>query len=221
MITTTLNNIRACSPCREGWTKLLAGLGKTQADDKPLAYATILEINGRADALWCMRVEPQHWRVWAEFVLWCACEVKHFMKDPRSLYALEITRAYLDGRVTRGELQAARRDADAAATAAAYAAAAYAAAAAAAAADAAAAAADAATAAAATAADAAVSAADAAVSAADVAVYAATTAAYAAAAAAAAATTTAAAAAAYAAAAETKTKQSAKFLELVTQETGV
>ena len=125
MITTTLNNIRACSPCKGGWTKLLAGLGKTQADDEPLPYATILGINGRADALWCMQVEPQHWRVWAEFALWCACEVKHFMKDPRSLYVLEITRAYLDGRATRGELQAARKDAYAAyATYAAYAAAA-------------------------------------------------------------------------------------------------
>ena len=121
MLTTTLNNIRAHSPCTEGWTKLLAGLNKTQADDEPLPYAHILEINGLADTLWCMRAEPQHRRVWAEFALWCACEVKHIMKDDRSLHALETVRRYLDGHANSSEVQAARRAA-ATATAAAYAA---------------------------------------------------------------------------------------------------
>ena len=132
MITTTLNNIRAHSPCTEGWTKLLAGLNKTQASDEPLPYARILEINGLADALWCMRAESQHWRVWAEFALWCACEVKHLMKDDRSLYALEVTRRYLDGYATLVELRAACYAADAAAAYVAAAAAAAASAAAAA-----------------------------------------------------------------------------------------
>jgi len=121
MLTTTLNNIRAHSPCTEGWTKLLAGLNKTQADDEPLPYAHILEINGLADTLWCMRAEPQHRRVWAEFALWCACEVKHIMKDDRSLHALETVRRYLDGHANSSEVQAARKAA-ATATAAAYAA---------------------------------------------------------------------------------------------------
>lgn len=35
MITTTLNRIRAHSPCEDGWTKLLKHLGKSQADDGP------------------------------------------------------------------------------------------------------------------------------------------------------------------------------------------
>ena len=37
---TTLNQIRANSPCPDGWRKLLAHLGKTQADDEPLSIAT-------------------------------------------------------------------------------------------------------------------------------------------------------------------------------------
>lgn len=46
MITTTLNRIRAHGPCQDGWSKLLKGLGKTAADDDPLPFARIAEING-------------------------------------------------------------------------------------------------------------------------------------------------------------------------------
>lgn len=47
---TTLNKIRAHSPCVLGWSKLLDNLGKTQADDEPLAITTILDSNGLDDA---------------------------------------------------------------------------------------------------------------------------------------------------------------------------
>lgn len=46
MITTTLNRIRAHHPCREGWGKLLSGLGKTAADDEPLPFARIPKSTG-------------------------------------------------------------------------------------------------------------------------------------------------------------------------------
>jgi hypothetical protein len=48
---TTLNAIREHSPCADGWAKLLRHLGKTQADDEPLALTTILDSNGPDDAL--------------------------------------------------------------------------------------------------------------------------------------------------------------------------
>ena len=51
----TLNKIRAHSPCRDGWEKLLAHLGKTKADDEPLHLLTVLDSNGTADAAWCVR----------------------------------------------------------------------------------------------------------------------------------------------------------------------
>ena len=53
--TTTLAEIRAEGPCREGWEKLLAHLGKTKADDAPLSLLTVLNSNGLDDALWCLR----------------------------------------------------------------------------------------------------------------------------------------------------------------------
>lgn len=51
---TTLAAIRAHHPCSDGWTKLLAGLGKTQADDEPLPLLSVLDLNGTDDALWCV-----------------------------------------------------------------------------------------------------------------------------------------------------------------------
>jgi len=120
MITTTLNRIRAHSPCREGWEKLLAGLGKTMADDEPLPFARIVEINGLDDALWCCRVEPQHAKVWRLYAVWCARQVQHLMTDPRSIAALDVAERHATGEATDDELMAAWDAARAAARAAAW-----------------------------------------------------------------------------------------------------
>ena len=120
MITTTLNRIRAHSPCREGWEKLLAGLGKTKADDEPLPYARIAEINGLDDALWCCRVEPQHAKVWRLYAVWCARQVQHLMTDPRSIAALDVAERHATGEATDDELMAAWDAARAAARVAAW-----------------------------------------------------------------------------------------------------
>jgi hypothetical protein len=105
-LTTTLNRIRAHGPCEDGWTKLLAGLGKTQADDEPLTFATILRISGLDFALWCARAEPQHSRVWRLFRVWCARRVQHLLTDPRSLAALDVAERYALGMATDEELRA-------------------------------------------------------------------------------------------------------------------
>jgi hypothetical protein len=114
-LTTTLNRIRAHGPCHDGWTKLLAGLGKTRADDEPLPFATILRISGLNDALWCARVEPQHSREWRLFAVWCARRVQHLMTDPRSIAVLDVAERHAHGMATDEELRAARADAWAAA----------------------------------------------------------------------------------------------------------
>jgi hypothetical protein len=106
-LTTTLNRIRAHGPCEDGWKKLLAGLGKTRADDEPLPFATILRINGLNDALWCARAEPQHSRVWRLFAVWCARRVQHLMTDPRSIAALDVAERHAHGMATDEELRAA------------------------------------------------------------------------------------------------------------------
>lgn len=108
MIYTTLNRIRAHSPCATGWSKLLAHLGKTGADDEPLAMTTIIDSNGIEDALWCLRAEPQHANIWRLFAVRCARRVQHLMTDPRSLRALDVAEAHAWGRATDDELAAAK-----------------------------------------------------------------------------------------------------------------
>ena len=108
MITTTLNRIRDHKPCADGWTKLLKHLGKTQADDEPLPFATILESNGLDAALWCCRAEPQYAKEWRLYAVWCARRVQHLMTDPRSLAALDVAERYANGQATADDLAAAR-----------------------------------------------------------------------------------------------------------------
>ena len=124
--TTTLNAIRAHGPCATGWTKLLAHLGKTKADDEPLPLLTVLDSNGLDDALWCMRAMPEHDRHWRLYAVLCARQVQHLMTDPRSVAALDVAERHATGAATYAELRAARdaaRAAGAAVDAAAWAAA--------------------------------------------------------------------------------------------------
>ena len=106
-ITTTLNRLRDHQPCAGGWTKLLKHLGKTQADDDPLPFATILGSNGLDDALWCCRAEPQYAKEWRLYAVWCARQVQHLMTDPRSLAALDVAERYANGKATADDLAAA------------------------------------------------------------------------------------------------------------------
>lgn len=105
---TTLNQIRAKSPCAEGWTKLLAHLGKTKADDVPLSIITILDSNGLDDALWCLQAVEGHDREKRLYAVWCARQVQHLMKDKRSIDALDTAERFANGLATQEELDAAR-----------------------------------------------------------------------------------------------------------------
>ena len=118
MITTTLNRIRAHSPCETSWKKLLKGLRKTKADDKPLRYSTIVRICGIEDAIWACVAEPQHDREWRLFAVWCARQVQHLMTDKRSIAALDVAERFANGEATQTELDAAWAAARAAAGAA-------------------------------------------------------------------------------------------------------
>ena len=104
---TTLNKIRACSPCEPGWTKLLKHLGKTTADDEPLPFSVIVESNGLDDALWCCRASPEYDREWRLFAVWCARQVQHLMTDSRSVEALDVAERFANGLATQQELDAA------------------------------------------------------------------------------------------------------------------
>ena len=119
----TLKKIRAKGPCAEGWAKLLRHLGKTQADDEPLALTTILDSNGLDDALWCLRACEGIEKEVRLYAVWCARQVQHMMTDPRSLAALDVAERHAKGQATDAELAAARAAAWDAAGAAAWAAA--------------------------------------------------------------------------------------------------
>jgi len=105
---TTLNKIREHQPCKEGWEKLLKNLKKTKSDDEPLLLLTILDSNGLDDALWCMRAIDGRDKEIRLYAVWCARQVQHLMKDPRSLAALDVAERFANGEATVEELDAAR-----------------------------------------------------------------------------------------------------------------
>ncbi len=104
---TTLNQIRALGPCHDGWTKLLRNLGKTKADDAPLAITTVLDSNGLDDALWCLRAVEGHQREMRLYAVDCARSVQHLMTDARSIAAIDVAERHADGLATDAELAAA------------------------------------------------------------------------------------------------------------------
>ena len=124
---TTLNKIREYSPCARGWEKLLKSLGKTKADDEPLALVRILESNGIRDAIWCLRAVDGYDREIRLFAVECARRVEHL--HPICKPTLDIAERFVNGQATEEDLAAARaasaaaRAASAAASAAACAAA--------------------------------------------------------------------------------------------------
>ena len=126
---TTLNEIRAHEPCKDGWTKLLKHLGKTEPDDEPLRFVTILDSNGIIDAIWCLRVRPAYDLKVMEFKLKCARRVESLDKSGKAKKCLDVVEKFIKGEANIEDLDLAYASAASAAyAAAAYAAAAYAAA---------------------------------------------------------------------------------------------
>ncbi len=102
--TTTLNAIRECDPCTDGWSKLLRHLGKTKPDDEPVTLATILESNGLDDALWCLRAVNDIDRDARLFAVWCARQVQHLNPDPKVAACIDTAERFANGAATTAEL---------------------------------------------------------------------------------------------------------------------
>ena len=119
-IFTTLTEIREHSPCTSGWSKLLKSLGKTHADDEPLALEHILDSNGLDDALWALRAVKGHDKDLRLFACQCARLVlpiyeEKYPEDNRPRKAIEAAEKFALGRIDEAELEkAARAAADAA-----------------------------------------------------------------------------------------------------------
>ena len=122
MIYTTLNKIRVHSPCKGSWAKLLESLGKSQADDVPLAMVHILDVCGVADCIWAMRSLPELDREWR---LYCADVAEHVLhiwetrhpEDGRPRAAIQAGRDFADGLISSESRSAAAYAAYAAAAA--------------------------------------------------------------------------------------------------------
>ena len=118
MFYTTLNKIRKHSPCCEGWRRLLTYLGKTNADDEPLSFKSILDSNGLDDAIWALiSIDVPEVRL---FAVRCVRQIQHLLTDEHSLHALDVSEAYAVGEATKDELSAAWDAAGYAARAAAW-----------------------------------------------------------------------------------------------------
>ena len=114
--TTTLARIRAPSPCEDGWRKLLGSLGKTSADDEPLALLTVLDSNGLDDALWVLSFAMPDDRLARHFQAWCAEQVLHLFEaerpdDARVRDQIEMLRNDEAGAAARDAARAAAGDA--------------------------------------------------------------------------------------------------------------
>jgi len=119
IIYTTLNKIRACSPCgvkrdeTSGFNQLLKFLGKTTSDDEQLKFSTILESNGIDDALWCLRsICPEYEKLVRLFAADCSERALHFFEekfpeDKRPRQAIAAARKFANGEISQKELAAA------------------------------------------------------------------------------------------------------------------
>ncbi len=107
MITITLNKIRACSPCENGWKILLTSKGVSADYDAEFPLTDVISSNGLDDTLWCMRCLPEYNRLWRKYAVWCARQVEHLMVDQRSKDALDVADQHADGMATDAELAAA------------------------------------------------------------------------------------------------------------------
>jgi len=122
--TVTLNAIREHSPCESSWRKLVKSLDKTKADDTEVSLTYILDLLGLDDALWALRALPDEYDSAARLLVCDLVEpALQYADDLRPIKAVQMSRGFALGSVSRGELDAARVAAWAAAGAAARAAA--------------------------------------------------------------------------------------------------
>lgn len=110
---TSLAKIKSNGPCLDRWKHLLEGLGKTKADDEPLSYIQILDINGLADAYWSLKcLEFEHdfiVRLYAARVAesWLPYYNAVYPKDKRVAECIRVARSFALREASWSELEAA------------------------------------------------------------------------------------------------------------------
>jgi len=132
MYTVTLKALRENGACYEGYNRVVRALQGKKFDnedeirdsyihfshDEPISLKFILDSNGLDDALWALRAceqTPELRRAERLYTVWCARQVQHLMRDPRSVATLDVTERHVNGEATDEELLAAEKAAEAAA----------------------------------------------------------------------------------------------------------
>lgn len=112
---TTLNQIRACSPCGldprksplTGYQLLVSHLPADFSPDAPISIADILESNGIDDALWCLQAVKGYDREIRLLAVDFARSVEHLTDDPRVKTCNDVAERFANGLATTDELEAA------------------------------------------------------------------------------------------------------------------
>ncbi len=110
MYYTTLNKIQKYYLLKQrgyralSFRKLLQDLNKTQPDDKPLSFLTILDWYGISVATWCLGVLPKNDLNLLRFKLKCARHVEHLTKSTLMKGYLDVLERYITANATKEEL---------------------------------------------------------------------------------------------------------------------
>jgi len=121
----TLKDLRQAKACITGYNKVVCSLqGQPFTDEhrdmksyirfaykEPISLSFILENNGLDDALWALHCIKGAARDIRLFIVWCARQVQHLMRDSRSTNALDVAERFANGKATKEELEAASVDA--------------------------------------------------------------------------------------------------------------
>ncbi|NPE52972.1 hypothetical protein E0I03_18490, partial [Dickeya dadantii] len=133
-ITVSLNEILDAGACKDGFLRALCARGKITADqrdefiddddidsadelpeevlgladDEQFPAAAVVTAEHISDAIWALRIRPEHKNLWRKYAVWCARQVSHLMTDERSRNVLDVAWRHADGQATDEELTAAR-----------------------------------------------------------------------------------------------------------------
>ncbi len=110
LTTTTLRNIKENNPCQTGWQLLIKNLNKTEEDDEPLHFKTILDSNGIYDAIWCLRSVVEYDYEIGLFTLWCARQCEYLDATGFCENINNIAEMHLNGQCSSDTMGAARND---------------------------------------------------------------------------------------------------------------
>lgn len=114
----TPDQLREEGACFSGYNRvvrMLQGVDFDEDDEKLERYlelqctdlirlVDIANSNGLADAVWCLRCITDCERDATMFSVWCARQVQHLMKDPRSVASLDVAERFSDGKASVDEL---------------------------------------------------------------------------------------------------------------------